>query len=80
VVVGPHTFNFADITRSLLDAGAAAQVADAGELAAVLGDLFGNPEQRGRMGEAGARLVKQGQGAVKRTLALARTVFTAEAG
>jgi 3-deoxy-D-manno-octulosonic-acid transferase len=80
VVVGPHTFNFADITRSLLDAGAAAQVADAGELAAVLGDLFGNPEQRGRMGEAGARLVKQGQGAVNRTLALARTVFTAEAG
>lgn len=80
VVVGPHTFNFADITRSLLDAGAAAQVGDSAELAVVLKDLFARPERRLRMGQAGVDLVRRGQGAVDRTLALARTVFTAEAG
>jgi 3-deoxy-D-manno-octulosonic-acid transferase len=80
VVVGPHTFNFADITQSLLEAGAAARVADAAELATVLCDLFANPERRLRMGQAGAELVKQGQGAVNRSLALARTVITAGAG
>jgi 3-deoxy-D-manno-octulosonic-acid transferase len=80
VVVGPHTFNIADITRSLLEAGAAAQVEDSMELAAALADLFARPEQCRRMGRAGAELVRQGQGAVKRTLALARTVLTAGAG
>jgi 3-deoxy-D-manno-octulosonic-acid transferase len=80
VVVGPHTFNFADITQSLLEAGAAVQVADSRELATLLGDLFANAEQRHRMGQAGAELVKHGQGAVNRTLALARAVITAGAG
>ena len=47
---------------------------------AVLCDLFARPEQRRRMGQAGSELVKQGQGAVNRTLALARTVITAGAG
>lgn len=80
VVVGPHTFNFAEITRSLVEAGAAVQVADPAGLAAVLAELFAQPERRSRMGQAGAELVRQGQGAVERTLALAREVITEGAG
>ena len=72
VVVGPHTFNFADITRQLIDAGAAVEVADEEGLKTTLARLFSEADTRDRMGRAAAALVKSGQGAVDRTLALIR--------
>lgn len=80
VVVGPHTANFADITRQLLDAGAALQVEDGAELETVLKRLFRDAEARDRMGLAGRELVQDGQGAVERTLAIVKDVFIREAG
>lgn len=80
VLVGPHTFNFADITRQLVEAGAARQVADEAALEAALRTLLEEPETRDRMGRAGAKLVKSGQGAVARTLSLIEASFTREAG
>jgi 3-deoxy-D-manno-octulosonic-acid transferase len=77
VLVGPHTFNFEEITRQLVAAGAALRVADAGQLHAALLRLFGDAELRDRMGQAGLGLVKSGQGAVDRTLALVGELFTA---
>jgi 3-deoxy-D-manno-octulosonic-acid transferase len=80
VVVGPHTFNFADITRQLLQAGAAVQVQDGNELEEVFRRLFQDPETRDRMGLAGQGLVKNGQGAVNRTLDLVSELFTEGVG
>ncbi|MBT8040614.1 MAG: 3-deoxy-D-manno-octulosonic acid transferase [Xanthomonadales bacterium] len=80
VLVGPHTFNFADITQQLVDAQAAIQVADEPAFEAALSKLLMEPETRDRMGRAGAELVKSGQGAVGRTLSLIGESFTREAG
>jgi 3-deoxy-D-manno-octulosonic-acid transferase len=79
VLVGPHTFNFADITRQLLEANAAIEVTDGAALEAALTRLFTEPDTRDRMGRAGLRLVKSGQGAVDRTLALIEMELTAGA-
>jgi 3-deoxy-D-manno-octulosonic-acid transferase len=70
VVVGPHTFNFAEATRLAVDAGAAVQVADVHELGVALERLLGDAAQREKMGAAGRELMLQHQGATARTLAL----------
>ena len=52
VLVGPHTFNFADATAGAIAAGAAQRVADAETLVAALAALLDDPPRRARMGEA----------------------------
>jgi 3-deoxy-D-manno-octulosonic-acid transferase len=79
VLVGPHTFNFEEITRRLVAEGAALRVGDAGQLHAALLQLFGDAELRDRMGRAGQGLVRSGQGALDRTLALVGELLTATA-
>ncbi|NNJ66109.1 MAG: 3-deoxy-D-manno-octulosonic acid transferase [Xanthomonadales bacterium] len=80
VLVGPHTFNFQDITEQLIDCGAAQRADDAAALESALVGLFGDPERRDRMGRAGQALVKSGQGALDRTLEEVVAVLTPEAG
>jgi 3-deoxy-D-manno-octulosonic-acid transferase len=80
VVVGPHTFNFSDIMRQLVEAQAALQVQDAAELEAAVRRLFGEPQLRDRMGHAGLNLVNSGKGALQRTLDLISGLLTAKAG
>jgi 3-deoxy-D-manno-octulosonic-acid transferase len=80
VVVGPHMFNFEEITRQLIDSGALLQVRDARELEHALLRLFNDPELRDRMGRAGRALVKGGQGALEHTLELVSTVLTRATG
>jgi 3-deoxy-D-manno-octulosonic-acid transferase len=52
VVVGPHTFNFAEATAGAIAAGAALRVADADALLATLAALLADPLRRGAMGAA----------------------------
>ena len=80
VVVGPHTFNFADITRQLVEAGAALQVREGSELESVFRGLLQEPETRDRMGRTAYQMVKSGQGAVARTLDIVSGLLTEEAG
>jgi 3-deoxy-D-manno-octulosonic-acid transferase len=80
VLVGPHTFNFEDITAQLVATQAALRVHDAQELAEAAGRLFRDPELRRRMGQAGRELVSGGQGALARTLQIVEEVLTAKAG
>lgn len=68
VLVGPNTFNFAQITQTLVEAGAAQRVQDADSLQQAVIGLLGNPEQRQRMGQAGRALVAREQGALSRSL------------
>jgi 3-deoxy-D-manno-octulosonic-acid transferase len=68
VLVGPHTFNFEEVTDLLLEQGAALRVADSEELSKILQVLLSDPGQRQRMGEAAKRTVGNERGAVDRTL------------
>ena len=79
VIVGPHTFNFADITRQLLEAGAAIQVQDGEGFGDAVRSLFSEPEARDRMGRSGHELFLSGQGAVNRTLEIVGELITREA-
>jgi 3-deoxy-D-manno-octulosonic-acid transferase len=76
VVVGPHTFNFQDITQQLIDNGAAVRVQDSSELEKAIKELFSEPDLRDRMGRAGLDLVKSGQGALERTLEITQRLLT----
>lgn len=80
VLTGPHTFNSPDITRQLLDGGAALQLQDADELKAALLRLFADADARDRMGRAGLEMMRNGQGAVDRTLGVVEELLTREAG
>jgi 3-deoxy-D-manno-octulosonic-acid transferase len=75
VLVGPHTFNFEDITEQLLDAGAAIRVADTQELERAVSRLFSDADMRDRMGRTGQELVLSGKGALARTLEIAEELL-----
>ncbi len=74
VAIGPHAFNFAQITALLVEEGAAVQVADAEELASLMGDWLGNAAARARIGEKGRRVVERNRGALARLIALVETL------
>ena len=63
VLVGPHFFNFNDITRRFIDAEAVIPVGQAEDLADNVIRLLDNAEQRAKMGEAGLKLIAASQGA-----------------
>ena len=68
VLFGPHVSNFLHESRLLLDARAARQVSDAGELARCLRELAGDPERREAMAHAGLETVESQKGAARKTL------------
>jgi 3-deoxy-D-manno-octulosonic-acid transferase len=80
VLLGPHTFNFEDITNQLLNTGAAIRVNNAKDLEEASTRLFRQPDLRNQMGRAGLELVKSGQGALERTLEIVEGLITPEAG
>lgn len=67
VVFGPFMQNFAAVTRQLLEAEGAVQVADEAELAAVVEQLLADEVRRDRLGAAGREVVEANQGATQRT-------------
>jgi 3-deoxy-D-manno-octulosonic-acid transferase len=69
-VVGPYTFNFADATALLRDAGALLQVADVAGLVRALTELLADAPRRQAMGAAGRLAVERERGALGRTLDL----------
>jgi 3-deoxy-D-manno-octulosonic-acid transferase len=70
VVVGPHTFNFAEATELAVNAGAALQVQDVNGLSRVLDELLRNSNKRSAMGQAGKAFMLQHQGAAQRIVAM----------
>lgn len=68
VLVGPHTFNFSEITELLLSEGGAVRVADGAVLGTELLRLCGSPEDRRRMSECALALVDGNRGALDRTM------------
>ncbi len=70
VAIGPHVFNFAQITELLVSEGAAAQVEDGDALARCMADWLSDAAARARIGENGRRVVEQNRGALQRLIAL----------
>jgi 3-deoxy-D-manno-octulosonic-acid transferase len=72
VIIGPHTFNFAEASELAVQAGAAQRVLDAAGLGLALKSLFADEEKRKAMGEAGRAFCAAHQGATQKILNLIR--------
>jgi 3-deoxy-D-manno-octulosonic-acid transferase len=72
VLVGPHTYNFAEASESAVAAGAARRVATAEELVLEARRLLVDTGGAARMGEAALAFAKAHQGAARRVLELIR--------
>lgn len=68
VASGPHLHNFADIARQMEAAGALRVGQDAGAVTTILAQLLQDAPARDAMREAGLVLVRDGRGALQRTL------------
>jgi 3-deoxy-D-manno-octulosonic-acid transferase len=72
VLLGPHTFNFAEASELAIASGAALRVQDARQLFGSAFDLLAEPGQRTRMAEAALAFADSQKGATQRSLALIR--------
>lgn len=68
VVFGPNMQNFKDITRILVNKGAAVQVKNAEALERTLGELLQNPARRSELGRYALDVVAENHGAIERTV------------
>lgn len=75
VVVGPHTFNFAEVTEDLIAAGAVLRIEEADRLGGTVVRLFADDAERRRMGEAAEAAIERERGAVARTMAIVEKVL-----
>ena len=70
IVVGPHTFNAADIAKNFLASGAAVQVESATELGSAVLDLLTNAARRDQMIARAHEILQANRGTLARLLAL----------
>jgi 3-deoxy-D-manno-octulosonic-acid transferase len=75
VIVGPQTFNFTDITASLIEAGAALCIAESEELSTAVVKLLADEQLRRRIGDAGRAAFEREQGGVLRTVGIVEKVL-----
>jgi 3-deoxy-D-manno-octulosonic-acid transferase len=75
VLIGPHTFNFADAAENAISAGAAQRVTDANDLLQQASLLLREPAARDAMGENAQRFAAAHRGATLRTLALLKPLL-----
>ncbi|MCB1759319.1 MAG: lipid IV(A) 3-deoxy-D-manno-octulosonic acid transferase [Gammaproteobacteria bacterium] len=70
VLIGPHMFNFAEISRMMLTAGAAVQIESSTQLSTRAREWLENASLRAEAGECGRTLVARNRGALERLYAL----------
>jgi len=75
VLIGPHTYNFAQAAEAAVAAGAALRVASADEAVTRSRALLQDPDRRRRMAEAGVRFCLAHRGATERTVELVQRVL-----
>lgn len=75
VLFGPHMFNFEQIAELLLEAGAAREVGDSGQLADSVAHWLADPAARGTAGERGAAVVEANKGARDAVLTMVAEVL-----
>ena len=77
-LVGPHTFNFQDITDLLIETGAVQRVSDAASLGRKICQMLRHPGESRRRGEAGRLRIAAERGALGRTLQLIDRCLSAD--
>jgi len=77
VIMGPHIFNFQEISQLLLDEGAAWKVANMDELSARVSSLLGDANLRHSTGERGRSIVLKNRGNVEKIMELISDFFKA---
>ncbi|MEK7884359.1 lipid IV(A) 3-deoxy-D-manno-octulosonic acid transferase [Methyloversatilis sp. NSM2] len=77
VIVGPHTFNFAQAASDSIAAGAAQRARDVGDAAGQTAALLASPARQAAMAEAGIAFAQSHRGATARTLALIEPLIQA---
>src|SRR5882672_11483252 len=75
VLIGPYTYNFAQVAESAITAGAAVRVKDAGEAIRLARSLLQDRVLRERMGRAGIAFCAAHRGATERTLAICKRLL-----
>src|SRR6185312_8343338 len=78
VIVGPQTFNFAEVTEDLIKAGAVMRIPDGEALGPAVVRLLSREIERRTMGEAAHRVMERERGAVERTMAIVERVLAGE--
>ena len=68
VIIGPHTYNFAQASELAIKSGAALRVPNTADLAQTLQHLFAHPKLMAASGHAGQRFVSANLGATERAL------------
>ncbi len=75
VLIGPHTYNFADASRFALEAGAALQVQDAAELVCEARRLLDDKDARAAMKKSAIAFVASHRGATDNAMAVIRAAL-----
>ena len=75
VIVGPQTFNFAEVTEDLIAAGAAMRIMDGDALGPAVVRLLSREVERRSMGDAAHAVMERERGAVARTMAIVEQVL-----
>jgi 3-deoxy-D-manno-octulosonic-acid transferase len=68
IIFGPHMQNFRDIAQRFVDAEAALQVKDAGQLENALDELLSDEARRAALGTKALQVVESNRGALDRTV------------
>lgn len=75
VLVGPHTFNFEEITQSLIQQGGADRVSSTEQLGPSVLKLLLDSDKRAQMGQAAQQVFARERGAVGRIMSLIDTLL-----
>lgn len=75
VLVGPYTFNFEEITRTMIEAGGARRIVSTQALGAAVLEMLRDPASLARMGAAAHAVCVRERGAVRRTMVMLGRVF-----
>lgn len=75
LLVGPHTFNFAQAAEAAITHGAGLRVQHADDLVHLLNVLMYDPARMRAMGESGLRFVEENQGATERAVRMIANVL-----
>lgn len=75
ILIGPHTWNFADAAEQAVARGAARRVADVSALACAVRELHADSAQRAAMAAAGRTFAAENRGATERVYALIAQVL-----
>jgi 3-deoxy-D-manno-octulosonic-acid transferase len=75
VLIGPHTYNFAEIAEAAISAGAAVRLPDARAVVAEANRQLLDEDRRRRMGQAGVEFCRLHRGATAKTMDLCRRLL-----